>query len=398
MNEQLPLKRIFSVLSAGVIAAFVISAPGMSVSTAAGDLENRTASEQQIVESTDETKADASVKALNHEEDIKKGTTEIEKYEAPVWKKAGLSDYREPLEIDELVPTAVPEPVPVPDPDPASEQQSEVPCTADINDLPLIPEQYEPDTFYIRSYGKGHGVGMAQIGANYYAKELGWNYVQILSHYYPGTTVEHREGNGSETISVGGISGSVVDILSRVCEAEISSSFSDEAIKAQAIAAYSYIKYYGGSTSGMAISGRAPSERIVNLVREVAGEAVYYNGSYALTMFCAQSGGCTASNKDINYEDIPYLSSVPCEVDAVYDTQYYGHPSEISKSEMYNRLVDRYHVSLSYDDPDSWIQLIVGDGGYVAKVVIGGQKTVKGYDFAKNVLELQTPKFAIAHT
>ena len=148
---------------------------------------------------------------------------------------------------------------------------------------------------------------MAQIGANYYAKELGWNYGQILGHYYPGTTIERHDGDGSETISVRGVSGSVTDILSRVCEAEVGASFSDEAIKAQAIAAYSYIKYFGGSTNGMAISGHAPSERIVNLVREVAGEAVYYNGSYALTMFCAQSGGCTASNKDINYEDIPYF-------------------------------------------------------------------------------------------
>lgn len=405
MNEQLPLKRIFSVLSAGVMAAVVMSAPGMTVNTAADDLDSKTASELQITEGTDEAKADASVKALNHEEDIKKGTTTLEKYEVPVWKKAGLSDYREPLELDELVPTAVPDSMQ--ETEQTAEQQGDGSYVVNADapsaySLPPAqapaPEQYEPDRFYIRSYGKGHGVGMAQIGANYYAKNLGWNYAQILGHYYPGTTIEHRAGDGSETISVRGVSGSVVDILSRVCEAEVGASFSDEAIKAQAVAAYSYIKYYGGSTSGMAIAGYTPSERIVNLVREVAGEAVYYNGSYALAMFYAQSGGCTASNKDINYEDIPYLRSVPCDVDAVYDTRYYGCFSSISVSDMYNRLVNTYHVSLSYDNRDSWIQLVPGDGGYISNVIIGGQKTVKGYDFARNVLGIGTPKYTIEHT
>ena len=38
------------------------------------------------------------------------------------------------------------------------------------------------------TYGYGHGVGMSQTGSNLYAKQ-GWTYVQILNHYYPGTTV-----------------------------------------------------------------------------------------------------------------------------------------------------------------------------------------------------------------
>jgi len=42
------------------------------------------------------------------------------------------------------------------------------------------------DKFTFTVYGYGHGIGMSQVGANYYA-ELGWNYEQILLHYYPGT-------------------------------------------------------------------------------------------------------------------------------------------------------------------------------------------------------------------
>ncbi len=42
-------------------------------------------------------------------------------------------------------------------------------------------------TFTVRGYG--HGVGMSQVGANYYAGK-GWDYERILTHYYPGTSVQ----------------------------------------------------------------------------------------------------------------------------------------------------------------------------------------------------------------
>jgi stage II sporulation protein D len=39
------------------------------------------------------------------------------------------------------------------------------------------------------TYGKGHGVGMSQYGANDLAK-AGKGYAEILAHYYPGTKIE----------------------------------------------------------------------------------------------------------------------------------------------------------------------------------------------------------------
>lgn len=38
-------------------------------------------------------------------------------------------------------------------------------------------------------YGRGHGVGMSQNGANAYAKS-GWNYKKILAHYYKNTRLK----------------------------------------------------------------------------------------------------------------------------------------------------------------------------------------------------------------
>ena len=37
--------------------------------------------------------------------------------------------------------------------------------------------------------GSGHGVGMSQWGAKTMA-EKGWTFTQILSYYFPGTTIE----------------------------------------------------------------------------------------------------------------------------------------------------------------------------------------------------------------
>jgi len=47
----------------------------------------------------------------------------------------------------------------------------------------------DEDEFLITTYGYGHGVGMSQYGAQFMAQE-GYNFVEILQHYYPGTDVE----------------------------------------------------------------------------------------------------------------------------------------------------------------------------------------------------------------
>ena len=49
--------------------------------------------------------------------------------------------------------------------------------------------EYKNDEFIFTVRGYGHGVGLSQIGANYMAKE-GADFEEILSHYYPGTTLK----------------------------------------------------------------------------------------------------------------------------------------------------------------------------------------------------------------
>ena len=47
---------------------------------------------------------------------------------------------------------------------------------------------YASDTFTIETKGYGHGVGMSQYGADFFARQ-GQTYEEILAHYYPGTTL-----------------------------------------------------------------------------------------------------------------------------------------------------------------------------------------------------------------
>ena len=69
------------------------------------------------------------------------------------------------------------------------------PAAASPNDLPPVcatsctaAAAGSGPLFLISGHGWGHGVGMSQYGAQGYALH-GYSYQQILSHYYPGTTI-----------------------------------------------------------------------------------------------------------------------------------------------------------------------------------------------------------------
>lgn len=53
----------------------------------------------------------------------------------------------------------------------------------------LFDMKISGDKVIFEGYGRGHGVGMSQYGANAYAKS-GWDYEKILKHYYSGTTLK----------------------------------------------------------------------------------------------------------------------------------------------------------------------------------------------------------------
>lgn len=248
-----------------------------------------------------------------------------------------------------------------------------------------------PGMFCFTTYGYGHGVGLSQNGANFYATYGGYNYQQILQFYYPGTYLQNTGTGGSETFTVKGISGTALYIVSCVCYAEIGTTMNEEAIKAQAIAAYTNIKYSGGSSNGMAIK-QNPPQSLINVVSSVIGQAVYYNGSLALTPFYASSGGVTSSCRDIFNEDLPYLRSITVDYDAQYD-KHYGTVTEMSVDTVRYKLQAAFGIKLS-NNYRNWFIVTKGDGGIAAEVNIDNQITVKGYK-VMYALGLKSPNVQI---
>ena len=245
-----------------------------------------------------------------------------------------------------------------------------------------------PGSVVFYTSGHGHGVGMSQYGANFYAIYDGWTYDQILSLYYPGTQLVQTDTQEWNKMTVGGKTDTVVSILSQIVYNEMGDTFSPEAYKAQAVAAYSFY-LYNGYGAGM-ICKSNPPQSIVDAVRSVCGIALYYNGAPALTSFYASSSGTTASCRDIFSSDVPYLRSITVQHDESSDPNF--HSSKVfTASELKSKLERKYNITLT-GNPYDWIKLEYGDGGYVSFAVIGGQVRVRGNDL-RGVLNLKSPKF-----
>lgn len=334
-------------------------------------------------------------------------------YEVSAWWKADLSDYSDELAVVSYETVEVPTEAPT---EPEEDNGivindtgiSYIEPDSDYEAIQIVPEimpeepiqrpdaepvDVEPGNFVFTTYGYGHGVGMSQNGANHYATYSGWNYQQILGHYYPGTYLQNTGIKEDAEISAGGVTGKVLDIVSMVTYNEVGGSMSNEAIRAQAVAVYTYIMYKGGNAPDLYPKANPP-QNVIDAVKSVYGEALYYDGSFALSMFSASSGGSSASCYDIFYQDIPYLRSVPCEYDSSCDP-HYGTATVISAAEVKLDLESCLGITLS-DDPNNWVSIIEGDGGYAAYVVVDGQVTVKGNDF-RGYLGLKSPKFTVEY-
>lgn len=114
------------------------------------------------------------------------------------------------------------------------------------------------------------------------------------------------------------------EYLYSVVPSEIGNSFPDEAIKAQAVAARSYL-YFGMTdykysycdlldnvNSQMYLGYDKENSKINNLVNETYDEILVYNGKVIQALFHSTSGGKTASNEDVwpSGKPIPYLRAV----------------------------------------------------------------------------------------
>lgn len=194
----------------------------------------------------------------------------------------------------------------------------------------------------------------------------------------PNETISNTEAaNRILTVSDNGaiVSGTALDIVSRIVMTEVGSTFAPEAIKAQAVASYTYVKYFNdrGSSPSVILSDNV-NDSVRVLVGSVIGQSIYYNGAVIQATYSASSAGYTASSKNVWGTDLPYLQSVYCELDEKYDPNY-GRTKTFSSGDMKSRVYNTTGISLS-GNPASWFAIEdYTEGKYVGKMSIGGYHT-----------------------
>ena len=172
----------------------------------------------------------------------------------------------------------------------------------------------------------------------------------------------------------GEISGTPLNIISRIVQKEIGSSHDVEAIKAQAIAAYTFVMLHnsqGQPARGIEIAPTA-SDTVTNAVRQVLGQALYDSeGNYIQAVFHASSAGYTSSSSNVWGADFPYLRSRQTDFDVLHDPNY-GQTATFTASEIRIAVLDKTGINLT-GDPGQWLQIINRvDTVYVGDMTIGG--------------------------
>ena len=181
---------------------------------------------------------------------------------------------------------------------------------------------------------------------------------------------------------------SAYDIVCMMVQAEMGSSFHQEALKAQAVAAYTYVKYNNNSGVSPSVVGKTSiSSNVAQAVEAVLGEAIYYNGKVINSTYCAANAGVSNNCVDVWGGNLPYLVSVESEGDE--KTQHYGYQTKLTLDYVADRL-ESYCGKDPYDydsDPAEWFgSYSTGAGLYVDQIKVLGSK-VKGRVVRETLLQ-----------
>lgn len=190
----------------------------------------------------------------------------------------------------------------------------------------------------------------------------------------PSQPTNNPAENEILTVNDGGeiVSGKAIDIISRIVQNEIGATFAPEAIKAQAVAAYTHVKYNNTHNNNPNVRlADNVSDSVKVLTASVIGQAVYYNGEIIQAVYSASSAGYTASSGVVWSNPLPYLQCVYCELDAQYDPNY-GRTKKFSSTDIKNRIYETTGINVS-GNPAEWIKTVdYVEGKYVGNMTIGG--------------------------
>ena len=168
------------------------------------------------------------------------------------------------------------------------------------------------------------------------------------------------------------VSGNALDIIAQNIEAEMGPSYHIEALKAQAVAAYSWLLNNGSANNKYpSLPLKNPSQKCIDAVNAVAGQVAVYGDKVATTFYYAISAGKTAYAQDIWGGAYPHLVSVDSSVDknvSGYQTQRTYSAETVAKIAK-----DLLKIDLNtIEDKNKWFTCKYDVNGlYCTKVKIG---------------------------
>jgi len=172
------------------------------------------------------------------------------------------------------------------------------------------------------------------------------------------------------------IEGDAFDIVARTVQGEIGSRFHAEAVKAQAVAVYTFIRYQNanGVVPNLPVAATA-TDRIRDLTREVFGELIYHNGRIINSVFSASSAGFTSSARNVWGSDVVYLQSIRTDFDIEHNDPNIDRTVTYTAAEIRDAVSRQTGIQLT-GNPANWFRIINHvDTVYVGQMTVGGQTT-----------------------
>lgn len=272
-------------------------------------------------------------------------------------------------------------------------------------DMPPIPQpayDVSPDTFYIITYGYGHGVGMSAYGAMG-MDHRGFDYLQILSHYYQGIAFAIDNIPAYITTEYGAQI-PTYEFMCRCLQTELGGAINfPEALKAQAVAIYSVLKFYNYTLPNSVTVAYSKSYSSVNsavkkAVDDTFGLYMTYQGKPIIAVYSAMTAGWTCDEKYVWETNYDYLTPVKSYDDILvkdfFPSAKYIDVKSYSSEKMY-QFIKNYSSSIQLsEDPAEWLQVTGHDAclsssiGYVYAMRVGDRDitSLAGQKFRNNIM------------
>ena len=184
----------------------------------------------------------------------------------------------------------------------------------------------------------------------------------------------------------------ISELLPRIVEAEIGGGSPVEAIKAQAVASHTLLRYYNDvAKKAPAVAQKTPTDAVIKACMEVIDKIITVDGQPAYTPYCAATAGRTNASEEVWGGKRSHLVSVESIYDSE-DTTNWNRQTTIPVSTVKEKLEASFGVTMT-GEPSSWMKVLdYTKGGYNNNMSVCGKLTTGRY-IRESVLGLRSACF-----